>query len=246
MRTIVRSALRILGQLPALPADEFLERILCTVPGMVDRENLPLLDLAVRGITGPGPVLEIGVFCGQGTAVLSHLLDRHGKANPIWCVDPFVCQGSHDASPPTPDYLEQVGGNANLTRTEYTRFVREAFLRNTAVFARTRDVVLFEIGSDLFFPDLESGTLRSADGRQVPSPPSGFALTVIDGDHSYEATLRDLRGAAAHAAPGSYVLLDDSRPGGWLGSVQAGREAARDRRLQVVYRRPNLLLRKRI
>lgn len=245
MKTLVRASLQLLGRLPVLPADEFLERVFHSVPGMFDRENLPLLDLAVRHLAGPGPVLEIGVFCGQGTAVLSRLLERHGKPNPVWCVDPFVYEGSFDAAPPTPGYLGQVGGNARLTRDEYTRFVRESFLRNTATFVRTRDVVLFETGSERFFPMLDSGTLRAADGRPAPPPPSGFALTIIDGDHSFEAACRDLRGASAHGAPGSCILLDDSHPRGRLGSAQAGREAARDRRFEVVARRPNLLLRKR-
>jgi len=226
-------------QRKSLNFDEYIERVLVTVPGMLHRGNIPLMESAIAAITTEDPVLEIGAYCGQSTVVLSYLLEKHKRKNAIWTVDPFVYLGVHDANPPTDWYLEHLPGFGRIARTDFTQFVCASWKRNTSFFCADRDIRLFEQGSSAFFQQIREEARSNAQADVSPKPEPVFAFCVIDGDHSYEAAWLDLNNCIAFTRPGTRILMDDTHPRSSLESARVAREAARLPALHLETREPN-------
>ena len=72
-----------------------------------------------------------------------------------------------------------------------------------------------------------------------------LAFAFIDGDHSYEGSMKDFVNIDRHLSFGGYILFDDSGDGGGRGCGLTAREASKHPRYELVSKNPNYLIRKR-
>ena len=229
--------------------DEFTQRLLVSVAGMTERGNIAAFEHAIARMPA-GAVVEIGIFCGQSTILLDHLLRRHHRDNPLLCTDIWIYHGMRDQQPFDSErerqrYMATVAGREDLDRRGYEAHIRQRFLDNCQYYCRGRLPGAFDLSSDAFFAAWEAGEQREdlfgAD-RQLGGP---IALAYIDGDHSYAQASADFRNAARHVVPGGFVLLDDSYDGCDMGSAQLAQEVLGEGAWELVSARPNNLFRRR-
>lgn len=221
--------------------DEYLTWLSFAVPGMLARGNVDAMAHALRelpatGADGPA-MIEIGTFCGLSACVLRHLRRRLGVEVPFFTADRWGFEGQRLGAP--------LGDSDEVTHDDYRRFVRESYLRNARLFCAGDLPRTVEADSDRFF-ELWNARAEVVDvfGRSARlGGPIGFAY--IDGDHTYEAALRDFRHVDEHLVPGGWILFDDSADGSAWEVCRVVRLAIESGRYDPVARVPNYLLRKR-
>jgi len=59
----------------------------------------------------------------------------------------------------------------------------------------------------------------------IAQPDETFEVIFLDGQHTFEQTLRDLLNALAHLAPGGVILIDDVIPSSYPASMRSRRES---------------------
>jgi hypothetical protein len=220
-----------------IPRDEFIERILCTVPGMTPASNIYLMDKAIAHMPGDADVLEIGSFAGQSAILFHYLMRKHGKKGRIVCVDPFIYEGWQDSKSADKKYLEIVGNDPLLSRKDYLQFVEASFQRNVSFFCSANTPQLYKMNSDDFFARLQKG-----DFPELKAFKPGFCY--IDGDHSKAAALSDAKNCLQLSVKGGWLLMDDTSKGSGLPSAEAAEEICSWKELELVDKNPNFLFRK--
>ncbi len=231
------------NELPAcLKNDEGLQRILCTVPGMLDTQNVPLMLQAIQEMPEKGAVLEIGSFCGQSLIVLCYLLRKEKQTRKVFACDAWLYEGwldknSHvDAS-----YLNTLAGFPEIQRNDYTDFLYDSFKRNL----------------NFFFPNDLPGSYRElslsflnywTEGKELidcfdnkNNLGGEIAFAFIDGGHAYDLCKQELELLVPHFITGSKILLDDSAKGQNFGSARLAQEIKSDARFSIISAKGNLL-----
>lgn len=162
--------------------------------GMLNRGNLHLIELAVRGLPTDDAVVEIGPFCGLSTNAIRRALDRHRRPNPLWCCDPWhypIIEGVMDPA-------------------GYGDYVKETFEHATRTFSGHDLPRAVQVPSKGFFERWERGEkVTDVYGREFRSR-GPIAFAYIDGEHDRENVRRDLALCDRHLVPSGYVLFDDS------------------------------------
>ncbi len=221
-----------------LPPNEFIERILCTVPGMTSLSNIYLMDKAIALLPENCAVLEIGSFCGQSAVILSHLLRKHNKKATVVCVDPFIFEGWQDRFHNAGNRISEfVGDHPTISRKEYLKFVEDSFHTNVSFFCQEPKPVLYKMESDDFFYQWQKGNIPELKNMKL-----GFSY--IDGNHSKVAAINDARNCLQQTVNGGWILMDDTNPKSKLGSADAGKEICQWKELELADQNPNLLFRK--
>lgn len=144
-------------------------------------EAIALYELA-RSLPDEHPVaVEVGSWQGRSSICLARGL--RGKRQPrLCCIDPFDASGDQASAPTYGERARRRGGSL--------RDGFEANLRGAGV----RDLV-----------DVRQGYSHEL----APHWRGPIDLLFLDGDHSYEAVLRDLDGWAGHVRPGGYLAMHD-------------------------------------
>ncbi|MFC7220733.1 class I SAM-dependent methyltransferase [Streptomyces polyrhachis] len=144
-----------------------------------------------------GEVLEIGTLYGLFAAALTRTLQRSGLAPEVTIVDPLAgTQLQPDAAADRPD-------------PSGTPVRRAAVLENLALAGAAGQRARIQPG---FSEDPE---VRAAVSDRA------YGVIIIDGDHSRDGVLADLRWAEEIAAPGGVVVLDDYGDPSWPGVAEA-------------------------
>ncbi|MCU0428759.1 MAG: class I SAM-dependent methyltransferase [Cytophagaceae bacterium] len=221
-----------------LPKDEFIDRILCSVAGMTSKQNIYLMDAAIAALPEYFDVLEIGSFAGQSAIVLDYLMKKHSKKGKIVCVDPFHYEGWYDQQNQSKEYLNSVANQAQLSRHDYLEFVEQAFRTNVLFFCKENPPLLYKMKSDDFFQKLSSHQLPELTGMK-------FGFCYIDGDHSKESAIGDMRNCISCSIPKAMILMDDSAPQYRYGSAVAADEMLKWKEVKLIDENPNRLFQKR-
>jgi len=131
-------------------------------------------------------ILEIGVFKGETTAVLSRVADENDGY--VVAVDPMKW-----ASQPASfgEYFDALF---------HPRSYEGAFRKNISRGSSSRVKLYKNLSTDAVLLDDPSDELRE------------FDLVFIDGDHTYEGALRDLRNWGSRGRQGGLILMHDVRP----------------------------------
>jgi predicted O-methyltransferase YrrM len=138
-----------------------------------------------------------------------------------------------------------VDGRPDLLRSDYMRYIRDAYISATRLLSADRLPYSIQSTSAAFFDRWERNEeVNDVFGRTVKlGGPISFAY--IDGDHHLEVAQNDFNSVAKRLLPGGLVLLDDSAKGLPYGSsAMMGVLTARED-FEVVGRNPNYLLRKK-
>jgi len=243
---------RILHPQRLLQTDEFIDRLLCTNLGMLNRGNLFCIDYAIKSIQNEGAVVEIGAFCGQSTNLISYLLFKNGKKNKLFTCDCWVYEGYYDyamlnesSMPKDTKYLNTVGFHPYITRNEYIKFVREEFARNVRMFSKPNLPYAFDGTSDEFFKLWETRKEISDLFDQRVKLGGDISFCFIDGNHYYEFVRRDFENADKFLTKGGFILFDDSADDCPFDSRKVAQEVLKDNRYRFVMKNPHYLFQKK-
>lgn len=229
--------------------DDYITRMQVSIggAGMLHAGNIYAFDYAIRKMPAEGAVLEIGSFAGLSTNVIGWLMQKQGRqAQPFFSCDPWVYDGYYDLRrKDDAAYMAHFEGCTHVSRADYTRFIRESFVRNTLLFSRGFLPFTLPFTSDAFFEIWKSRTECTDVFDRNIQPGGPFSLVYVDGDHSYEQARRDVENALEYLLPGGFLLLDDSADFWNYGSVRLAKEMKRWAGLELVMKNPNYLFRKK-
>lgn len=228
-----------------IPEDDFIKRLssLLIGHGMLHPGNLWLFDYALKNMPANGSVVEIGSYGGLSANLLIHLMRKHHRTETFYTCDPWIYEGYHDHKGTVSEYID---GTTTVTRTNYSAYMKEAFIRATQFLHSDCLPHSIHCTSDDFFKYWQNGeTVTDVFGRTVATG-GKISFAYIDGDHSYSAARNDFENCAAHLLPGGFILMDDSAETDAFGSAKLANELRTHRDFEVVYTNPNYLLRKRM
>jgi hypothetical protein len=219
-----------------IPGTEFTRWMGYVNPGMLHPGNMYLFDHCIKNLPSDAPVLEIGSFCGLSLNNILTLLRDGKRANIAFSADEWVFEtaGADDTC------IE----GSNVRFADYRAHVMETFRRNMMLFHPDRLPHHIRLNSDAFFAAWGAGEKRTDFfGRDVQlGGPLSFAY--IDGDHTYEQSLRDFHNVDKFLQVGGFIVFDDSFDWGGYGCNQTAREAARTKNYRLVARTPNYCVQK--
>jgi predicted O-methyltransferase YrrM len=160
----------------------------------------------------PGDIVEVGSWFGRSAVVLgSAVRDTHGI---VHCIDPF---------PERTDWKQNVDGSYSFVREidgqhmvgfrEHTVWT-DPFEKQIKPAYEAHGSVLDGFLANVRSRGLDSlvrphrGTARSF-AAQLPSD-FKCRLLFLDGDHSFEAVMEDLRWLSPFVVPGGWICFDDA------------------------------------
>jgi Methyltransferase domain len=182
------------------------------------------------------PVLEIGSFAGLSLNHIILLLRRARRNNPVFSVDAWNFEGFQSG---------RLIAGSSIPFDDYRMHVIETFRRNVMLFSGDRLPHHIELSSDAFFAAWEARESYVDFFGNTARLGGPVAFAYIDGDHSYEQSMRDFENVDRHLQAGGFIVFDDSADGSDWGSNRTAREAARLGRYEVLARNPNYRIRKR-
>jgi Methyltransferase domain len=206
-------------------------------PGMLHRGNIELFSYCLERLPSNNPLVEIGSFAGLSLNHLIYFLRQTGRANPVFSVDEWKFEGSHPG--------ELIEGS-QISFDAYRNHVIEIFRRNVLLFSPDHLPHHIELSSDEFFAAWGRRETRQDYFGNTANLGGPISFAYIDGNHSYEQSMRDLKNVDCYLEPGGFVLLDDSADNSGLGSAQTAQEAAMWKNYELIAKNPNYCLRKRV
>jgi len=158
-----------------------------SVTGFLAREEGEALARHVRGLTVPGPVLEIGSWCGRSSVWLGQAAAESGRV--VYALDHHRGSEEHQ---PGEGYHDPEHFDADLGRVD----TLPAFRRSIAL-AGLEETVIALVGPSAII------------GANWATP---LAMAFIDGGHAMETALADYRAWAGHVARGGILAIHDVFP----------------------------------
>ncbi len=227
--------------------DDYITRMQASMggAGMLHDGNIYAFDYVIRRLPERATILEIGSFAGLSTNVIAWLLRKHNKKASFFSCDPWVYNGYHDqARKEDAAYMAHFEGCQHITREDYTEFIRESFIKNTAFFSKEFRPHTLRMRSDAFFEAWKQKETATDVFGRTAALGGPLSFVYVDGDHSYEVARRDVEHSLEYLEPGGFLLLDDSADFWRYGSVQLAKEMRRWKGLELVMKNPNYLYRK--
>lgn len=148
-----------------------------------------------------GPVLEIGTLFGIFGSGLLRQFHRIGQHRQLVVVDPLAEVQIQ------PDKADSHGDPTG------SPVIRESVLENFRL-AGVRDEDWQLVQGFSTDPDVRSAAEAAAGDR-------GYAVIIVDGDHSEEGVYADLEWVETVAMPGAVIVLDDFGDARWAGVQNA-------------------------
>ncbi len=212
--------------------DEYINWLAFANAGMLDKGNVFCMDFAIKNLPSNSPVLEIGSFCGLSTNVITYLLSKHNKTNQVISSDKWIFEGAES------------GGNlglSNVSHSDYRKYVRSTFKRNTELFSAENKPYTIESFSDEFFSLWERCVkVKDVFGRDIKLG-GKFSFCYIDGNHTYDYARRDFENVNKYLDVGGYILFDDSFDGNAFGLTKLMKEIKNNKSYKLVMKNPNYL-----
>jgi hypothetical protein len=225
-------------------SDDFIKRIRSLVigEGMLKEGNISLMDLAIKNMPSEGKVVEIGSYGGLSTNLIIYLMQKHKKNNLFFTCDAWIYEGINDHLRQMADAT--IDGRADILRTDYSIYLKKAFIHSTTFLSSQNLPYSFHMYSDLFFENWNhSRSEIDVFGRTIEMGGS-ICFAYIDGGHSYEVAWKDFNNITQHLIKGGFILLDDSADGQNFGSARMMSQIKKDNRFKVIAKNPNYLIQK--
>jgi len=208
--------------------DRFLQCLSLIVPGWLHQGNVELFDYCFANLPSGAPVIEVGSFAGLSLNTIIHLLRRHGRSNPVFSVDDWNF------------FPKDTGriGDSTISYEEFRSFLIETFARNVSLFSRGDLPHHIVSNSDRFFADWAAGNSKTDLFSREVVLGGRISFAYIDGDHSYEQSLKDFQNVDRHLEVGGFVVFDDSMDTREFPCWRTAREATERSDCRVVDKRP--------
>jgi hypothetical protein len=232
---IIRQGIGILTR-KTLP-NEYLTRLSYVNPGWLDKGNIYLMDYAIKNLPSSDPVVEIGSFCGLSTNVINYFISKYHLNNSLINCDYWMLG--------VPENGEIIPQSNNLKYEDYTRFVKESYIRNINFFSPDKKPYSFELSSDDFFSAWNHKEYKNdIFGREIRLG-GKISFCYIDGEHKYEFVKRDFENADLSLNVGGFILFDDSSDGtDWVGVSKLMKEIKKRGNYELILKNPNYLFKK--
>lgn len=188
------------------------------VPGMLVAGNVECFEYAIKNLPSSNPILEIGSFAGLSACVMSYLLQKYGKPNRIWCVDPWQWEGMTEEDDILP----------GMSHVRYMIHIRNMWLLSTNYFCKKP-------------PSRQDSTSDEFFNTHTRCP---LSFAYIDGDHRYEQAKRDFLNVDKWLEKGGFILFDDTEQGAPFGCAKLMPEVKATGRYELILRNPNYLWKK--
>lgn len=227
-----------------IESDDFIKRIRSLVigEGMLKEGNIGLIDFALKNMPDEGNVLEIGSYGGLSTNLIIHLMRKYQLEHLFYTCDAWIYEGYKD-------YLQDItslciDGRDDVLRTEYSTYLKNAFINSTRFLSSQNLPYSFHLYSDSFFESWNNNKIElDIFGRSVALGGS-ISFAYIDGGHSYEVAWKDFNNVVANLVKNGFILLDDSADGQNFGSAEIIAKIKKDNRFKVIAKNPNYLIQK--
>jgi hypothetical protein len=212
--------------IPNFTKDEAMEWLSYINPGMLMKSNLDLFAYCIDRLpNGAGAVVEIGSWAGLSLNHLILLLKRTRHGNPVFSVDEWIFE------------------NANFGH-DYRRLVIETFRSNVRLFNGDRLPHHIELSSDNFFSSWDANEVRTDFFGRIAKLGGPIVFAYIDGDHTYEQSMRDFRNIDRHLVSGGFIVFDDSADNSDWGSRLSAQKASKLPEYELIAKNPNYCIRK--
>ncbi len=215
--------------------DNYLKWLYFANPGMLNKGNIFAFDYAIKRLPSNNPILEIGSFCGLSTNTILYLLEKNKADNKFFTADKWDFEGYSDSNI----------GQSNVKFSDYKAFVKNSFIRNCEFFSSDKLPHTIESSSDEFFASWDQKLTKiDVFGRKTKLG-GKFSMCYVDGNHTFEVSLRDFLNTDKNLEIGGFILFDDSN---YLARFGCGnklmKEVKRSKKYKLVMRNPNCLFQK--
>lgn len=215
--------------------DRFITWLTLANAGMLTPGNVWCFDYAIKNLPSSNPIVEIGSFCGLSTNVINYFKMVHRRSNRLYCVDPWVFEGS-----------DQPLGHPLFTHEDYRQFVKETFVRNVSFFNRDDLPIAIELSSKDFFLKWSNNEMGyDLLGRTNVTLGGPISFAYVDGNHTYECAREDFENVDLWLEPGGLILFDDSADGSAWEVCRVMPEVSASNSYELVRKNPNYLFKKK-
>ncbi len=222
--------------------DLFLKRLRSLVigEGMLKPGNIVLMEHAIKHMPNQGSVVEIGSYGGLSANLLVYLLTKHQRKNQLYTCDAWIYEGYTDHKKEVAE--NHIDGRPDVLRTEYSVYMKRAFIQATQFLSAHRLPFSFHMSSQLFFECWNNNNTETDVFGRNHTLGGQISFAYIDGGHSYEVAKKDFENVAQHLALHGFILFDDSADTDCFGSALMMKEIKQDPRFNVVAKNPNYLI----
>ena len=214
-------------------ADEYVAWLTNINAGMLSRGNLLCFDYALRNLPSANAIVEIGVFAGLSTNLISHYRRLHRVQAPFLNCDRWLFEGASGRV-----------GQSQISHAQYRDFVKHTYQNNVRMFSGDQLPHTMELFSDDFFAAWERGERKTDLWGRVVQMGGPISFCYVDGNHTYEYARRDFTNVDRYLEVGGFVLFDDSADGT---KFEVGRVIDEVKKLdgyQLIIKNPNYLFQK--
>ena len=167
------------------------------------------------------------------------MMDKYNLVNKIITTDPFKFTENDEA-------LLGIGKRMD----EYEIYIKKQFITNMEFWSKKFEIFSFDLDSNSFFRRWELNEKSiSMFGNHI-NMGGQISFVFIDGDHSYEQTLKDFINVDKYLQKNGLIIFDDSGKyhedaiGGKNGVYRVVKECIQTKRYKVLYENPNFLVQK--
>lgn len=224
------------------PNDDFIRRLRSLVigEGMLNEGNIELMDYAIKNMPIGGHVVEIGSYGGLSTNLLIYLLDKHQRTNDLFTCDAWIYEGYGDHLPE--NELIHLDGRSDLLRSDYSLYMKNAFISATKFLSSHRLPFSFHSDSFIFFEQWNKRkSMTDVFDRHIEIG-GDISFAYIDGGHSFEVAWSDFQNISNHLLKDGFILLDDSADGQNFGSAKMMNQIKNNTRFKIIAKNPNYLI----
>ena len=167
------------------------------------------------------------------------MMDKYNLVNKIITTDPFKFTENDEA-------LLGIGKRMD----EYEIYIKKQFITNMEFWSKKFEIFSFDLDSNSFFRRWELNEKSiSMFGNHI-NMGGQISFVFIDGDHSYEQTLKDFINVDKYLQKNGLIIFDDSGKyhedaiGGKNGVYRVVKECIQTKRYKVLHENPNFLVQK--
>lgn len=197
------------------PAIQQIETMVETIPGWSPIDQLYTLSTLVMLTSNlAGDVLEVGAWCGRSAVTMGSAIKMSGKKSKMVSVDLFPHKSDwYENSDGSYSFRSTIDNNAidaydiqTVWKEPFERDIKPVYARYDSILDAWQENIDKNDLSDICVPFKGDAAMFF---KQVPED-FKVRLVFLDGDHSYEAVVEDIKQAEKYLVSGGIICFDDA------------------------------------